>query len=128
MMSRGRSLPSFAVLVMLAALCGGCRPDQKMADQPRYNPLEPSDFFADGMSARPQVAGTIARDGLKEDSFFYTAKIDGQLVESFPFTIDQARMERGRQRYNIYCSMCHGSTGMGDGMIVRRGYRRPPSL
>jgi len=115
-----------AMLVML--LLTACRPEQDMANQPSYDPLEPSTFFGDGQSARPRVEGTVARGTLKEDTFLYTGKVDGKLVDSFPFPVTKQVLERGRQRYDIYCSMCHGQTGYGDGMVVRRGYRKPPSF
>jgi mono/diheme cytochrome c family protein len=98
-----------------------------MHDQPKYIPLRQSTFFADQRSARPLVAGTVARGHLREDALLYTGKIDGQDADVFPFAIDDRVMARGQERFNIYCSPCHGRTGQGDGMVVRRGYRRPPS-
>ena len=98
-----------------------------MHDQPKYIPLRQSSFFGDERSARPLVAGTVARGELRDDTLLYTGKEDGQDATEFPFTIDQAVMARGRERFDIYCSPCHGRTGQGDGMVVRRGYRRPPS-
>jgi mono/diheme cytochrome c family protein len=98
-----------------------------MHDQPKYIPLRQSTFFADQRSARPLVAGTVARGQLREDPLLFTGKIDGADATVFPFPIDEKRMARGRERFNIYCSPCHGRTGQGDGMVVRRGYRRPPT-
>lgn len=98
-----------------------------MHDQPKYIPLRQSTFFGDERSARPQVADTVARGQLREDPLLYTGKVDGADATMFPFRIDQQAMARGRERFDIYCSPCHGRTGMGDGMVVRRGYRRPPS-
>ena len=97
-----------------------------MHDQPKYQPLEQSPFFLDQQASRMPVAGTIARGKLRDDTLLYTGKVDGQDALLFPFRVDEAVMARGRQRFNIYCSPCHGQTGMGDGMVVRRGYRRPP--
>jgi mono/diheme cytochrome c family protein len=111
-----------AVLLTLAA----CR--QKMANQPRYDPLEPSDFFADGMSARPRIAGTVARGELKDNPFQQTGLIGGQEGDGFPFPVTEAVLNRGQERFNIYCSVCHGRLGDGDGMIPSRGFRRPPSF
>jgi mono/diheme cytochrome c family protein len=115
--------------VLLTALCvfvfGGCR--QKMSNQPRYDPLEASDFFADGMAARPRIAGTVARGDLSNDPFFDTGKINGQVADGFPFAVTSDVVDRGQERYNIYCSECHGRVGDGNGMIPSRGYRRPPS-
>jgi mono/diheme cytochrome c family protein len=107
-------------------LLAGCRQD--MHDQPKYIPLRESTFFADGRSARPPVPGTVARDQLHEDTLLYTGKVDGADATVFPFPVDEKVMARGRERYDIYCSPCHGRTGAGDGMIVRRGYRAPPTL
>ena len=115
--------------MILCALCvsvAGCRQD--MHDQPKYIPLRGSTFFADGRSARAPVAGTVARDGLHEDALLYTGKVDGMDATVFPFAVDENVMARGQERYDIYCSPCHDRTGAGDGMIVRRGYRRPPTL
>ena len=98
-----------------------------MHDQPKYIPLRQATFFSDSRSARPLVAGTVARGQLREDALLYTGKMNGADATVFPFPIDDAVMARGEERFNIYCSPCHGRTGLGDGMVVRRGYRRPPS-
>ncbi len=116
-----------SAFIVVAVLAGSaCRQD--MHDQPKYTPLRASTFFADGRSARPQVAGTVARNELHEDTLLYTGKIDGADASVFPFVVDEKVMARGRERYDIYCSPCHGRTGNGDGMVVRRGYRPPPTL
>ena len=96
--------------------------------QPRYKPLEPSTFFGDGRSARPAVAGTVARGQLHLDEHLYTGKVDGELVKTFPFAITAKDLERGRERFNIYCSPCHDPAGAGRGMIVLRGFPPPPSF
>jgi len=98
-----------------------------MHDQPKYIPLRQSTFFADQRSARPLVAGTVARGQLRDDPLLFTGKVNGADATIFPFPIDEKVMARGQQRFNIYCSPCHGRTGQGDGMVVRRGYRRPPT-
>jgi mono/diheme cytochrome c family protein len=98
-----------------------------MRDQPRYEPLEASEFFADGMSARPLVSGTVARGQLHADEPFYTGKADGEFVTEIPLQLDRDLLERGQERFNIYCAVCHAPTGEGDGMIVQRGFRKPPS-
>ncbi len=99
-----------------------------MRDQPRYDPLEPSQLFPDGSSARPVVPGTIPNNYDVANEWFYTGKTaDGQLVNSFPFPITMAVLQRGQERFNIYCSPCHGFDGRGDGMIVQRGFTHPPS-
>jgi mono/diheme cytochrome c family protein len=117
-----RALTLFATLLALTA----CR--QKMANQPKYDPLEPSDFFADGMSARPRIPGTVARGELAIDGFLATGKIAGADGDGYPFAVTAATMDRGQERFNIYCSPCHGRGGDGNGMIPSRGLRRPPSF
>jgi mono/diheme cytochrome c family protein len=99
-----------------------------MHDQPKYSPYEGSAFFADQRSARPILDGTIARGQLNEDEHLHTGRVGGQPANAFPFAIDEAAMRRGRERYDIFCSPCHGLAGDGDGMVMQRGYRRPPSL
>jgi mono/diheme cytochrome c family protein len=99
-----------------------------MHDQPKYIPLRESTFFADARSARPIVTGTVARGQLRDDELLYAGKTNGADATLFPFAIDARVMARGRERFNIYCSPCHGRTGFGDGMVVRRGYRAPPSF
>ncbi len=111
--------------IFLLALATGCRPD--MFNQPRYNPLSTSDFFTNDAGSRPLVPGTVARGHLAEDPAFYTGKVGTNLVETFPFPITREVLERGRERYDIYCSVCHGRTGDGNGMIVQRGFPMPPS-
>ena len=122
-----RFLPHLAlgsVLVSLAVL-SGCRQD--MQDQPKFVPLRPSGFFDDHRSARPLVEGTVARGHLDADVAFYTGKQpDGTYVETFPFPVTRAVLDRGQQRFNIYCSPCHGMLGYGNGMIAQRGLNHPP--
>ena len=116
-----------AFIVIVAALSGSaCRQD--MHDQPKYVPLRGSAFFNDARSARPVVEGTVARGQLHDDDLIYTGKVKGEDADLFPMRVDAAVMARGRQRFDIYCAPCHGRTAQGDGMVVRRGYRRPPSL
>jgi mono/diheme cytochrome c family protein len=98
-----------------------------MHDQPKYVPLRGSGFFADGRSARPLVEGTVARGQLDDDTLFQTGKTDGVLAAQFPFPVTADMLARGRERYDIFCSPCHDRTGRGNGMVVRRGYRQPPS-
>jgi hypothetical protein len=99
-----------------------------MHDQPKYEPLEASDFYADGRASRPTVDGTVARGQLKLDEALYSGKTEGRLLEVFPFPITQQVLVRGHERFDVYCSPCHGRLGTGDGMIVRRGLRAPPSF
>jgi Cytochrome C oxidase, cbb3-type, subunit III len=104
----------------------GCRQD--MHDQPRYEPLEPSTFFADGRSSRPLVEGTVARGYLRLDELLYTGKANGEPSETLPFPVTRELLGRGQERYNIYCTPCHDHVGNGQGMIVQRGLRPPPSF
>jgi mono/diheme cytochrome c family protein len=119
----------------------GCQ--QKMAGQPSYQPLEASSFFSDGRSARPLIAGTVARGHLHTDVKLYSGRKtrlqpipEGQLkgrdenidfVDEFPFAVDERLIRHGRDRYSIYCVVCHDALGTGHGKIVERGYTRPPS-
>ena len=110
-------------LILLAA--AGCRQD--MHNQPKAIPLRESMFFKDTSSARPVVEGTIARGTLQDDAAFFTGKTGALEVDALPFALTADVLDRGEQRFNIYCTPCHGLSGSGDGMIVRRGYRQPPS-
>lgn len=116
----------FLPLLIGVAVLSACRQD--MHDQPKYQPLEVNEFFADGRASRPLVEGTVARGQLKLDDHFYTGKINGELVRTFPFEITAEVLQRGQQRYDIFCAPCHDRAGTGNGMIVQRGFRAPPSL
>jgi DNA-directed RNA polymerase subunit K/omega len=118
-----RVLPA---LLALIAGTAGCRLDMHL--QPYYRPLAKSDFFADDRSARMPVEGTIARGDLREDTYFYTGKIGKNPGDYMPFPVTLDVLERGRERYNIYCTPCHGRVGDGNGFIPTRGFRRPPSF
>jgi hypothetical protein len=119
-------------LLALALLLGACRQD--MHDQLKLEPLEQSTFFADGRASRSPVDGTVARGQLLLDRHLHegTRLDEGtsepKLVEEFPFEVTRDVLLRGRERYDIFCAPCHARTGAGDGMVVRRGFRRPPSL
>jgi len=169
-------------MLAFVLLASGCRRD--MQDQPKFKPLRPSTFFADGRSARPLPDGSVSRSQLRDDALFYTGKIEGGqqagpggaapgatgpagpqsggaqpgvnaggsgataglrpgettvsgqtpqpqsyagYANVFPFPITKEALDRGQERFRIYCSVCHGESGDGLGMIVRRGYRQPPS-
>jgi mono/diheme cytochrome c family protein len=119
--------PSSIVVFGLAlSAIAGCR--QQMADQPRYDPLEASTFFKDGQSARPLPPGTVARGELRLDAHLYHGIAAGVPARSFPFPVTLQVLRRGQERFDIYCSPCHSRTGDGEGMIVRRGFTRPPSF
>ena len=118
------------LLLAVALLASGCRQD--MQDQPRYEAYEKSDFFDNKMASRPPVEGTVARGNLRENAAFYTGKTgtgaQAQLIDTMPIEVNEQVLLRGQERFNAFCSACHGMTGKGDGMIVRRGFRAPPPL
>ncbi len=118
-------MKTLQVLAAAALMCA-CRRD--MQDQPRFRPFRPTTFFADGRSARPQVEGTVARGHLEEDDLLNRGIVDGKLAEEFPFPITAEILARGRDRFDIFCSPCHGRVGDGDGAVVERGMRRPTSF
>jgi len=122
--SAGRAKRPYSILLATLILAG-CRQD--MHDQPRFKPLAQSDFYADLRSARPPVDGTVARGQLHEDSYLYTGKIGNNPGDYMPFPVTEDVLARGRERFNIYCSPCHSRLGDGNGMIVQRGFRAPPS-
>lgn len=110
----------------LGVAASGCRQD--MHNQPRSKPLAPSSFFADGRASRPLVPGTVARGWLREDQRLHAGKDGAAFVAQFPMPVDLALVRRGRERFDIFCAPCHGRTGVGNGMVVQRGYRKPTSL
>jgi mono/diheme cytochrome c family protein len=109
-----------ALLAMLTL--AGCRQD--MHNQPKFIPQRGTDFYADGRSARPQVENTVARGQLHEDTYFYTGLQNGKEGDAMPFPATMEVLERGQERYNIYCTPCHSRVGNGVGMIVQRGYSK----
>ena len=113
-------------VVAATVLIAGCRQD--MHDGPRYEAFEASATFADNRASRTAPTGTVARGWLREDEALYTGKVAGQTVETFPFAITHADLQRGQQRFNIYCTPCHGRLGDGNGMVVQRGYRQAASF
>jgi mono/diheme cytochrome c family protein len=120
-----RAYVAFALAV--AALTGAaCRQD--MHDQPKIKAYREADFFGDRRGMRPIPEHTVARGFLQDDDLLFTGKVNGQPADEFPFQVTKAVLERGRERYGIYCTPCHGSAGLGNGMIVQRGYKPPPSF
>ena len=128
-----RLLTSAFCLLTFAGGATACRQD--MHDAPRYDPYEKSAIFPKSASAQPLIAGTVARTGatdpsgghgprLADDELLSTGKESGQLASVFPFAITRADLDRGEDRFNVYCSPCHGKTGEGNGMVVQRGYRQ----
>ncbi len=137
-MSRSRNTFGIVVLLLGACLAGAaCRRD--MQDQPKMKPYRGTSFFSDGQSMRQPIPGTIARGFLRTDTEYFTGKKLKSAssvatasatnpftddTDTFPFPITRETVVRGKERYEIFCSVCHGLTGNGDGMIVRRGFRR----
>ena len=120
------TLMSVIVLSGCARGCTSSRPpihiNPSMDDQPKLRPQTASDFFYDGASMRAPVPGTVAIGGLREDAAFFTGQgVDGQFVAAIPVTVDEALVERGRQRYAIYCQPCHDARGDGRGILFERG-------
>jgi mono/diheme cytochrome c family protein len=104
----------------------GCRRD--MFNQPKSNPLQESAFFPDGAASRPLPPHTVSRDDWDQESSFYTGRQGTNLITTFPFPVTRAVLDRGRERYDIYCAPCHGQTGDGKGIVVLRGLSAPPPL
>ena len=143
---RQRSLGTLGVLAGGVWLVLGCRGDtsskppihlnQNMDFQARLDAQEETSFFADGRAMRPQPEGTVARGELRDDTYLHQGKSNDRYGVSLPATDDQGRpfelsrafVERGRERYNIYCAPCHGQTGVGNGIVVARGMLPPPSF
>ncbi len=94
-----------------------------MHNQPKFYPQRSTTFYADGRSVRPQIEHTVARSQLREDTFFYTGLMDGKEQDMLPFPATLAVLQRGEERYNVYCTPCHSRVGNGAGMIVQRGYK-----
>jgi mono/diheme cytochrome c family protein len=124
LLTKKRALAALAVLPVL--LVAGCRQD--MHDNPRYEPLEASRTAAGQSSSRMLIEGTVARGHLNDDDLLYTGMADGTPSAEFPFAITRTELDRGENRYNVYCAPCHSQTGDGRGMVVQRGYRQPPSF
>lgn len=120
-----RRISAFLLAVAGLLLLANCRSD--MQEMPYQRPLVESDFYADRRSERPIIPTTVARGHLDADTYFYTGKIGSNDGEYLPMPVTPQLMERGQQRFNIYCSPCHGEAGDGNGMIVQRGYKHPPS-
>jgi len=114
------------MLLLALAVVAGCRQD--MHDAPRYEAFEASSTFADNRASRTPPVGTVPRGWLREDEALYTGKVAGQPIEQFPFAIAHAELARGRQRFNIFCTPCHGQLGDGNGMVVQRGLRQAASF
>jgi Cytochrome C oxidase, cbb3-type, subunit III len=115
------------LLAALLLLTASCRLDMHV--QPRENPLARSDFYPDHRSARPLVEGTVARGDLRADTYFYTGKIGNNPGDAMPFAVTREVLDRGRERFNIFCAPCHSRLGDGKGFVPSRGFsRQPPSF
>lgn len=119
-MKQIRKIAGMASMLSVLVLAG-CRQD--MHNQPKMVPQRGSSIFADGRSVRPQVVDTVARSQGHEDAYFYTGMVAGKEGDGMPLPVSIELLERGQERYNIYCSVCHSRVGNGAGMIVQRGYR-----
>lgn len=113
-------------MLLSLLMTSGCV--QKLAYQPKYEPLDQSAFFADGQASRQLVEGTVARGMAHTDALLYAGLQDGKPAERFPFQVTAAVLQRGQERFNIYCAPCHSNTGDGNGLVVQRGFPAPPSL
>src|SRR5947209_15863823 len=114
-----RLIPS---LLLLLTAC-----EDSMRDQARVKPLEDSAFFTDTRSARTLPPGTIARGQLRENAEYYTGRDAAGYLSRAPINLTKQLLLRGRERYDIYCAVCHGKDGYGKGIIVQRGFTPPPS-
>jgi mono/diheme cytochrome c family protein len=120
---------SALLALALAVVVSGAACRQDMHDQPKYRPFRGSELFDDQRSARPLVAGTVARGSLREDEVYFTGKQGRDFVSELPASVKLTPelLARGQQQFQIYCTPCHGRTGRGDGMVVRRGFKAPVS-
>ena len=118
---------SLFLILIVCAIAIGCDRDD-MHNGARLKPYEASEFFADAASARPLVEGTVPRGQVIDPTQAGSGRVNGQLVDTFPFEVTRQVLLRGQERFMIYCAPCHSATGDGDGMIVRRGFTRPPSF
>lgn len=125
-MATSRRRARACLVLALAVVAAACRQD--MHDQPKYTALQASSFFPDNRSARQPVAGTVARGELREDAWLYTGKVGSEPATELPFPTTPELLARGHEMYDAYCSHCHGLTGAGDGMVVQRGFSKPPAL
>jgi hypothetical protein len=121
-----------ALLVLAGAaalLAAGCARRMDMYNQPKYKGLRASNFFADGKSARDLVKGTVPRGALHEDAHLYRGVVDDTtLVRTFPMPVTRGVLQRGKERFEIFCTPCHDYLGTGRGIVVRRGFKQPPSF
>ena len=115
-----------AGLLMLSGT--GCEIRKAMYDQPKYRPLQQSDFFGDDRSSRPFIEGTVAQGHLNDDAHLVLGEVNGQPVDTLPEPVTLAMLQRGHERFNIFCAPCHDRAGTGNGMVVQRGFKKPVSF
>ncbi len=135
-MSKRNSMIIFLKALLLLAIFAGCRGQESrlppihlnpnMDNQEKYMPYGENDFFEDGRNMRPLPEGTVARGHLNADEGYYLGKVNGEYISN-PLPLTEKLLLRGQERYDIYCSMCHGLTGEADGIVIEKGYVRPPS-
>lgn len=113
-----------AAVLLIAVFLAAC----DMQNQPKLKPLDGSDFFSDGRGSRPRVPGTVARGHLNDDELLVSGNIKGKPANLFPFPVTESTLNRGRERFQIYCTPCHDRAGSGNGLVVRRGFPKPPSF
>jgi mono/diheme cytochrome c family protein len=126
--SGGGTPLSWFLAGLMAAAVAGTACSQVMDQQPSYRPFQASGQFADGSSARPLPADTVARGLTRDDTLLFTGQQDGQVANQLPMPVTRELLGRGQQRFNIYCLPCHGYVGDGDGLVVQRGFSPPPSF
>ncbi|MFL6528527.1 MAG: c-type cytochrome [Chthoniobacterales bacterium] len=114
------------VLLLVCFATAACR--RGMVDQQHLKPLAEENFFRDGAGSRVPPPHTVARGQLRDDEQFFTGKIGKELAATMPMPVTRELLERGRERFDIYCAVCHGRTGEANGMIVQRGFPQPPSF
>lgn len=124
---RARRLSSLTIATVAVALLAGCHTD--MWHQPKLKAQSASNFFADGKGDRPLVANTVPVGYLRDNEALYTGKVANKPVAQLPLPLTRELLQRGQERYNVFCSPCHGKVGDGQGMIAQRGLalRRPPA-
>lgn len=115
-------------VVVVATLVSGCKFRQWMYDNGRVKPLEENCFFSDCRSARPLIEGTVAQGHLMDDTLLHEGTENGRPATRFPFPIGEEELASGRTNFEVFCSVCHGYAGYGNGMVVQRGFKKPPSF
>ncbi|MGA2090157.1 MAG: cytochrome c [Endomicrobiales bacterium] len=122
-----KKIGAFFAIVVVLALSVGCQRD--MGDRGKIEPLQQDLFFPNGSSARDRIKGTVSRDDMRDNSPYYTGRsTQGNYLAGFAIPVDERTIEEGREKYDIYCSVCHGNQGAGDGIVVKKGFTTPLSF